>query len=601
MDRWIVVDNADSGLSYSGAWSSVSGAPYDPHGNFGRTYRTNLQSLTSGQGTISYTFQGTSGRVYGTNNIEERNGNIDPTWSCALDGRPLQMPNSFPYAENNWILCEFSGVSDGTHTITITARSNGRAFLFDYFIYTPSSSRTLTNVVTGVGWRDSAVQYDSGWDQWGGAGFQGKEPGGTLTFPFYGTGITFMGLTPIEGAPGETEAEYFIDSQSPVRFTVPGRDVTTHFHRVFFRSGSVPLGHHTLTVVYRGNTGRMPLVLTNFFVESSTFPPPAARSPTTVGNGGNTNAGGGGGGGASNGGNTSGAGSGGGASGLPANPPTPTGTQSSGGGNGTFGSLPTGPGSPLQSTASVTRVVTTTAADGSVRTTAIVTPANVTGVPPADLTGQSANGSGSSWSAGSNDNTIFLGDGSSSHKAPIGAIIGGVLGAMAIAGIFVLAILMHRASAKRKRKQQEEFEGVEKLEGHVQPFEITSSVNPHRVLDNSLGESNSNPFIAEHYRGGKGAIVIAGGYAIQRGSPFADPSDGSSNEGSSNTTGEGNQLQHTRAEYSKREEARREAQAQGSSSDGVVLHSDSGYRLPVQPQIASSRRAEEYPPLYTAA
>ncbi|KAF9038582.1 hypothetical protein BJ165DRAFT_399678 [Panaeolus papilionaceus] len=264
MDRWIVVDNTDNGLTYSGSWSPVSGAPYDHHGNFGRTYLTTLQSLTSGQGTISYTFRGNSGRVHGTNNIMKRDGNIDPTWECVLDGRSFQMPNSFPYVENNWILCEWSGVSDGTHTLTITARSNGRAFLFDYFIYTPSTSQTRQNVVTGVSWRDSSVQYGAGWGAFGGAGYQGKEPGATLTFPFYGTGITFMGLTPIEPPPGESQAEYFIDDQSCTRFTVPGRSSTAEFHRIFFRMGSVSLGYRTLTVVYRGQTSLMPLVFGHF-------------------------------------------------------------------------------------------------------------------------------------------------------------------------------------------------------------------------------------------------------------------------------------------------------------------------------------------------
>lgn len=57
-DRYIVVDDNDSGIQYTGTWSLIDGKPRDRDGNFGPTYRGTLHSTIAGQASFSYNYRG---------------------------------------------------------------------------------------------------------------------------------------------------------------------------------------------------------------------------------------------------------------------------------------------------------------------------------------------------------------------------------------------------------------------------------------------------------------------------------------------------------------------------------------------------------------
>lgn len=77
-------------------------------------------------------------------------------------------------------------VSSGRHTVTVTAKSNGQAFLFDYFIYTPSPGANVQNAEILVPFTSPDIKYGSGWAKLGTDATMAPDGGAVMTFPFYG-------------------------------------------------------------------------------------------------------------------------------------------------------------------------------------------------------------------------------------------------------------------------------------------------------------------------------------------------------------------------------------------------------------------------------
>lgn len=132
------------------------------------------------------TLEGTSILVQGTIIVSTDANNVtDPTWSCAVDGRPIRNPDpTFGSPENNWPLCELDTISSGQHVLTVQVTSKGQAFYFDSLIYTPPPGAVFQSAVLIYPDGDPALSYGPGWKE---AGEQVAQTAGTqVTLSFHG-------------------------------------------------------------------------------------------------------------------------------------------------------------------------------------------------------------------------------------------------------------------------------------------------------------------------------------------------------------------------------------------------------------------------------
>jgi len=58
--RWVVVDDRDSRITYSGSWTTPNGNSFNNRGNFGAVYRNTLHESSTAGSTMSFTFTGES-------------------------------------------------------------------------------------------------------------------------------------------------------------------------------------------------------------------------------------------------------------------------------------------------------------------------------------------------------------------------------------------------------------------------------------------------------------------------------------------------------------------------------------------------------------
>ncbi|CAA7265192.1 unnamed protein product [Cyclocybe aegerita] len=597
--RWVVVDDTASGFSYSSGWSLVSGADWDKQGNFGPTYLNSLHSTTASEASFTYTYTGSRGRVYGTTNIRNKE---DPTWECFVDGTKIPTGDPFQYTENNWVLCSWNNVADGRHTVRVVARSQGRNFLFDRFEYVPSSSTNIQNAVISASFSDSALQYSSGWGTLGNIARHAPAAGATLTIPFYGTGVKWVGYIPIELPKGPSTAEYSLDGGPVTTFTVPGSyGGVSQYNQYVLQVNGLSRGQHTLRVTSRGTTSQTPLVLCNLFFEGSASQPPSAAPPTS--------------------------------------PPTNNPTTSVTNGRDTGVGSATTPGLSQQTiTTVVDGAVTITQVDAAPSTSTTSTSdagATSIGTSGDSSTGNGNAANGSSGSATSGDGTSGQTiSSSSSSEVPIGPIVGGVVGALVLIALVIFAILFCRRRAKKRRHvslieqvQQPfyrdapfprgtpltsvDYQSQSESSGGYDAQQISHTGNNYATYtkggvgtsspmqDNAYHHHHHHTNAVPAFRPNRRSTVASEsgeGYTTTSG-PGSEASMPSSNM-SLSSTGSAAPLRPNRG-YSKHQEARMESPQSSGSNVRIINHEDSGMRLPRASAVPTE--VIEFPPSYSAS
>ena len=124
--------------------------------------------------------------VYGTMNIRNTSGVIDPKWACFVDGVAIPTIPPFQYPENNYPLCQQSQLPDGDHIITVNATSYGQAFWFDDIEYTPSLGVPLDNATIVVDHMDPSIHYGRGWSPLGYTANMTSTDGAKMNLQFTG-------------------------------------------------------------------------------------------------------------------------------------------------------------------------------------------------------------------------------------------------------------------------------------------------------------------------------------------------------------------------------------------------------------------------------
>lgn len=566
--RWVAVDDNDSAINYSNGWTQQNGATWNNQGNFGQPFMNTLHAVTGGSASFSYTFNGSNGKVIGTTNVKTSGSVQDPVWTCEVDGATIPLSSPFAYVENNWVLCSWTNIADGQHTLKVTATSSTQAFLFDQFQYVPSPNVDITGANIVIANTDTAINYDSGWQTLGGAlSMMAPAAGAVMSFSFYGTGITWFGYIPVELPHGSSSAAYSVDGGSSTTFTVPGSfGGVSQYSQLIFQTGTLPLGSHTLRVTSQGQSSLTPLVLTWLVVQNGATQVPASSS-----------------------------------------------------GNSGSGSTTTAP--------NIITVVTTLPGGG--QSTATIsgsrsaTTSSITGSGDGINIGSStgSNLPASSLAGSTSGNSGAAVTGANKSGPPVGAIIGGILGGL----LLVLAILLFLYYRRKKKERYvNEAEQARPFYRDIPtseaipsdfsgpPSEASGVHGPYQTED----VGNSRGFFAR-----KAAIAStspqspypntipsfypnpinspADGYAESsaRGSMHAGASGPSSEVSAPSSAGSAAPLLRPNR---KREEHLAESSPPGTSRT-VVTHEDSGFRMPRARGSGTLRSSSivEYPPAYT--
>ncbi|KAF9440560.1 hypothetical protein P691DRAFT_608922, partial [Macrolepiota fuliginosa MF-IS2] len=270
--RWVVLDDTDIAIKYTGSWFLLYTTSEDAIGNFGPPYLHTLHG-TSTNGSISAKFNGMDIGVSGSN-IDPNTTNPDPTFECFIDDVSIGRTSPFPFAENNWPFCNKSGLPDGPHElqIDVTVMSPNNTFWLDQIKYNPSSAVPLDNKVLLVNNSDPAITYDSFWTEWpGGLGKITQQTNSVALVQFIGTSITWMAFTPTEHPHTKVMATWSIDGGAPNQFTLQGlsnsTSANTEYNQVYFTTPKLQQGLHTLTVTFLGSDQTTPLSIGSLLIK----------------------------------------------------------------------------------------------------------------------------------------------------------------------------------------------------------------------------------------------------------------------------------------------------------------------------------------------
>ncbi|KAH9479176.1 hypothetical protein JR316_0007762 [Psilocybe cubensis] len=269
--RQVIVDDNDSTIVYSPNWSSQFAADKDNQGNFGKTLRSTLHG-TNSNGTFQFQFSGTQIEVFGSLNMKNTSGILDPTWDCQINTTSIGATAPFLFPENNWSLCSADNLPTGTHTLTLTTQSHRRTFLFDYIQYTPSNPNDLNDALVKVPPTDPEIVYDSSWSNLANIANITRTKGSTMTFNFTGISATWYGIVPSELPPTSSQGTYAIDGNPAMPFVLAGLspNSVTEYNQIFIQTPQLSPGPHTMTVTYEGDTESTPLTLQYILVQNVT-------------------------------------------------------------------------------------------------------------------------------------------------------------------------------------------------------------------------------------------------------------------------------------------------------------------------------------------
>ncbi|KAJ7775148.1 hypothetical protein B0H16DRAFT_1713576 [Mycena metata] len=171
------VDDRDPRIVYTPSWTE-SGAEYD--------FQHTTHGSNSAGDSFSFTFQGTSISFYGDIN----NGTAEQVLNASMSvdkGPPVfYVPPIQPAAvTSNNLIFNSGGLSDGTHTLVVTAE-NAHPVWFDYLLVTPNSpgySVSVSSTSTGSAPSGSSTASSLGSKS---SAFKKKTPVGAIVGPVVG-------------------------------------------------------------------------------------------------------------------------------------------------------------------------------------------------------------------------------------------------------------------------------------------------------------------------------------------------------------------------------------------------------------------------------
>ncbi|MEP7067678.1 MAG: hypothetical protein ABI789_00495 [Usitatibacter sp.] len=245
------VEETAPGVSFSGAWSRA-----DP--SWGWSGGSAMQSTAAGA-TTSIAFTGTSVRWIGAR------GRGMGIALVSVDGVMVREVDLFahPTDEIHTPIVTINDLSAGQHTLTITVsgRKNGQAssnvVVVDAFDIQPGT--TVSH------WQDTNpdMRFSGGWTKssnnfpWSGSGVSNlpelpvtaqetQAPGETLTLPFRGTGMSWIGYRGPDAGIGQVRIDGGVTSEVDMYSPI------ATFQPIVFRALGLADANHTLTITSTG-------------------------------------------------------------------------------------------------------------------------------------------------------------------------------------------------------------------------------------------------------------------------------------------------------------------------------------------------------------
>ncbi|KAF9037559.1 hypothetical protein BJ165DRAFT_1353349, partial [Panaeolus papilionaceus] len=270
--RWVVVDDGDSRIKFNGNWfAATPDQDINGLGNFGTPFQNTLHGINE-DGSLSFQFSGSAIMVFGTSRISGFGTTQDPSYECFIDNRSIGAKTPLQFAENNWLFCETSGLSGGSHTLTIQAKVASMTFWLDRIQYAPSSGSDFNQALAWVDDQDSSVSFDSNWEALRDIATMTQTNGAKATVTFNGVSLTWFGFVPGDFPHGSSAGTYVIDGGTPQAFGLRGLpgggDPMEQYNQVFFQTPTLSPGQHRLEVTFRGDDTVTPLSLDYLIVQN---------------------------------------------------------------------------------------------------------------------------------------------------------------------------------------------------------------------------------------------------------------------------------------------------------------------------------------------
>ncbi|PPR02071.1 hypothetical protein CVT24_011170 [Panaeolus cyanescens] len=268
MARRVVVDDTNSLISYEGSsWFVDNTGSHDSKGNFGPVFNKTLHATVQNT-TFSFPYNGSAITVFGTNNLQNVSGVLDPQWQCFVDNVPL-VSNYTINVQNNWKLCDVPpgvNIADGPHVLTVNVTvKQSQTFYFDRLTYLPSSTVRRDDKVIAIENFDPELIYDSHWEPWGPGLLANitQQPGSKVTFYFSGISLKWISYVPYQKPHRPASGTYSIDDKTPTSFTIngPTSPMLALYNQEIFTTPDFNPGLHKLDVVFLGNNETTPLSL----------------------------------------------------------------------------------------------------------------------------------------------------------------------------------------------------------------------------------------------------------------------------------------------------------------------------------------------------
>ncbi|TFK23199.1 hypothetical protein FA15DRAFT_745851 [Coprinopsis marcescibilis] len=274
MSRFVLLDDADPTIQYDGEWTIDA----EQYNHLENPVAISGQHRTTGNSSLSFSFQGTYFSLYGT--MATTNDTIStmsapPVWECTIDGHVIQSAPIPTNAQNRFTYCVVNDLEpETTHQFTLRAQATEAAPIWvDKFQLLPSETQywaSLSNYdVMLSGGFDSSIRYGPNWVPLQGNSYAKSTSvsGSSLQLDFIGTKVAW--ITTSSGLiDTQSRGSYSLNGGPPIEFSIGDQQLPRGLSTLF-ETEELPRNRHTLKVDYEGFG--TPLLLHHFAIQAGDF------------------------------------------------------------------------------------------------------------------------------------------------------------------------------------------------------------------------------------------------------------------------------------------------------------------------------------------
>ncbi|PPR01257.1 hypothetical protein CVT24_006021 [Panaeolus cyanescens] len=277
---WVIIDDTSSDINYIGNWAQTTATPQlNSIGYFGPTFLDTLHTIT-GQGSLTYTFQGTAVELYGSAIIKR--GDRLPKMNCIVDG-VNHSPNREGWESNHYPFCQILDMEDGQHTLNFTVEiPSSQNISIDKVAYIPSPSADLSHALLQVDESDFSIKYDPYWQDIVAARWTYSN-GSRAIIEFTGTSLSWYAMSFEQDINcTEARATYTLDDdpeEHTIVIPVRRKDPAVFLNEQVFTLTDLEPKRHQLNITYRSNSTSRPLYLDYLLIQRA---PDNDLPPTTT-------------------------------------------------------------------------------------------------------------------------------------------------------------------------------------------------------------------------------------------------------------------------------------------------------------------------------